>query len=148
MIVKIHIPWFASSGSRLAPVAPSMEPVRAGSTFHAALTGFSEDWVMQGASETVFLPRPEVSETQRPGPGMLARAWSLVRTKYALTATKRLRVAETVSLGEKRFVSIVCVGSREFLIGGGTASVSLLAQLSPAGEFSGTEPSNTRGDAQ
>jgi flagellar biogenesis protein FliO len=39
-----------------------------------------------------------------------------------------LRVSETVSLGDKRFVALVNVGAREFLIGGGTQSVSLLAQ--------------------
>jgi flagellar biogenesis protein FliO len=54
--------------------------------------------------------------------------------KYALAATRRLRVAETMSLGEKRFVSIVSVDGREFLIGGGTSGVSLLAQLGTASE--------------
>jgi flagellar biogenesis protein FliO len=49
--------------------------------------------------------------------------------KYALGATKRLRVAETVSLGEKRFVALVRVEDCEFLIGGGASGVSLLTQL-------------------
>jgi len=39
-----------------------------------------------------------------------------------------LRVAETVSLGEKRFVALIRVEESEFLIGGGASSVSLLAQ--------------------
>ena len=47
---------------------------------------------------------------------------------------RRLRVSETVSLGEKRFVSIVELDGQAFLIGGGTAGVSLLAELSPASE--------------
>jgi flagellar biogenesis protein FliO len=53
------------------------------------------------------------------------------------TTTKRMRVAETVSLGEKRFVSIVNVEGREFLIGGGSSGVTLLAQLSPVQQEAG-----------
>jgi flagellar biogenesis protein FliO len=83
----------------------------------------------------------------RPGPSPLLRAWSWLQTKYVQTATKRLRVAETVSLGEKRFVSIVSIEGREFLIGGGASGVTLLAQLSPTQQ----EPAsvgirNIRGD--
>jgi hypothetical protein len=148
MIVKLRIPRFASSGSSLGSTELAMEPMPMGSTFHAALTDSAEEWVMQGAPRTVFTPRPEVSDAPQPGPGVLARVWSLLRKKYVLTTTKRLRVAETVSLGEKRFVSIVCVEGREFLIGGGASGVSLLAQLTPAGEFAGVGLQSTRGDAQ
>ena len=42
---------------------------------------------------------------------------------------RRLRVSETVSLGEKRFVSIVEVDGNAFLIGGGAGSVCLLTEL-------------------
>ena len=40
-----------------------------------------------------------------------------------------LRLWRAVSLGEKRFVAIVKVEGREFLIGGGAAGMALLAQL-------------------
>jgi flagellar biogenesis protein FliO len=43
---------------------------------------------------------------------------------------RRLRVCETLSLGEKRFVAVLRVDDREYLIGGSSASVSLLAALS------------------
>jgi flagellar biogenesis protein FliO len=46
---------------------------------------------------------------------------------------RRLFIRETVALGEKRFVSIVEVDGRSFLIGGGAGSVSLLSVL-PAPE--------------
>lgn len=59
----------------------------------------------------------------------LTVAWTWLRAKYTISTTKRLRVSETISLGEKRFVAIVAVEGREFLIGGGTAGMSLLAQL-------------------
>ena len=62
----------------------------------------------------------------------LTRAWSFLHAKYKSSTTKRLHVSETISLGEKRFVAIVNVEGREFLIGGGVSGMSLLAQLGAA----------------
>jgi len=45
---------------------------------------------------------------------------------------RRLRVAETVSLGEKRFVSILQVDGEQFLVGGSSSNVVLLAKLEPS----------------
>lgn len=42
---------------------------------------------------------------------------------------KRLRVIETVSLGEKRFAAVLHVDGAQFLIGGGPNNISLLASL-------------------
>jgi hypothetical protein len=148
MIVKIRIPRFATHGLSLGSTELATEPVRGGSTFHAALTDSAEDWVMRAGSVATFTPRPEVTKTRPAGSGPLARGWSWLHRKYKLTATKRLRVTETVSLGEKRFVSIVCVEDQEFLIGGGSAGVSLLAQLTPSGSFAGMGPKGARGDAE
>ncbi len=71
--------------------------------------------------------------------GPLSTAWNLSRaiaSGWLLQPRRqrRLRVSETVSLGEKRFVSIVELDGQAFLIGGGTAGVSLLAELSPTPE--------------
>ena len=55
--------------------------------------------------------------------------------------SRRLKVCETVSLGEKRFVSIVEVDGVSLLVGGGSGSVSLLTPLqekSAALSFQGT----------
>lgn len=49
---------------------------------------------------------------------------------------KRLRVCESVSLGDKRFLAIVRVDSESFLLGGSTASVSMLAKLNDPNSFS------------
>ena len=38
-------------------------------------------------------------------------------------------MAETVSLGEKRFVAVVQVDGRHFLVAGGPTNIALLAQL-------------------
>lgn len=45
---------------------------------------------------------------------------------------KQLRVSETVALGEKRFVAVLQCEGRKFLIGGGSAGVSLLTSLDSA----------------
>ncbi len=47
-------------------------------------------------------------------------------------AEKQLRVSESLSLGEKRFVAILHVEGRKLLIGGGASGVSLLTTLEPA----------------
>ena len=73
--------------------------------------------------------RWSLSGKKRSDSNAITRAWKWMRAKYTISTTKRLRVSETISLGEKRFVAIVAVEGREFLIGGGTAGMSLLAQL-------------------
>lgn len=78
----------------------------------------------------VFIP-PSI-----PKPGAFVRAMSWINRR-TLSNTKQLRVAETVSLGEKRFVAVVHVEGRKFLIGGGASAVSLLTQL---GDESGVAP--------
>lgn len=84
------------------------------------------------------LLRSTAREQKRSDSDTLTRACIWLRAKYTISTTKRLRVSETISLGEKRFVAIVTVEGREFLIGGGTAGMSLLAQLGAgAGPVSG-----------
>jgi hypothetical protein len=153
--VKIRIPQRGARSSAEASTALAGPPLRPGSTFHAALTECAEDWVVRGNPAAAFTPRPAASvdtglkhapaqqailarqndtAVQPAAEGPVVRAWSWLQHKYKISATKRLRVAETVSLGEKRFVSIVSVEGREYLIGGGSTGVSLLAQLNPAAQ--------------
>lgn len=66
----------------------------------------------------------------------MTHAWSFLHSKYKISTTKRLRVSETISLGDKRFVAIVIVEGKEFLIGGGVAGMSLLAPLGSTAGFS------------
>ncbi len=61
--------------------------------------------------------------------GILGRIFSWCRDRVGAAATNQLRLTETVSLGEKRFVAIIHVEGRKFLIGGGTGGVNLLTQL-------------------
>jgi hypothetical protein len=68
-------------------------------------------------------------QPKRPSAGVAGQLLSWVQTKYKMSSTKRLKVAEVASLGDKRFVALVSVEGREFLIGGGASGVSLLTPL-------------------
>jgi hypothetical protein len=74
----------------------------------------------------------KVNLPRRSSAGPMSQIFSWVRSRYSLSSTKRLRVGEIASLGEKRFVALVTVEGREFLIGGGAAGVSLLTPLGSA----------------
>jgi flagellar biogenesis protein FliO len=67
----------------------------------------------------------------------LAASWNWMR-KHLISrqSRKRLRVCESVSLGEKRFVAVIEVDGAQFLVGGASSSVSTLARLEPAAGFS------------
>ena len=74
------------------------------------------------------VPKPKLPpEPVASQPNFLSRAFSWLGARTAVE--KQLRVAETLALGEKRFVAILHAEGRRYLIGGGTAGVSLLAQL-------------------
>ena len=68
--------------------------------------------------------------------GLLSRGWNWIQARRAANSTaKRLSVATSVSLGEKRFVAVIQVDGRQFLIGGGSTNVALLAQLDQKTSF-------------
>ncbi|HZP04913.1 MAG TPA: flagellar biosynthetic protein FliO [Terracidiphilus sp.] len=82
--------------------------------------------------EPVAQPAEVVEEPKKQlqplGGGLVSKAWSWLQ-KSKFSSTKQLRVAETISLGEKRFVALVDIEGQKFLIGGGASGVSLLTQL-------------------
>jgi hypothetical protein len=112
------------------------EPIVPGTSFRATLSDCVQTqmglWSPLRSILSLFRP----SEVTRKGTSTtaLARTWEWMHAKYTLSATKRLRVTDTVALGEKRFVAIVSIEGREFLIGGGTAGISLLAHLGSRSE--------------
>jgi len=71
--------------------------------------------------------------------------WSAVSHTFALLAAhlrksldrrhsaRRLRLSETLSLGEKRFLAVVQFQQQEFLVGGTGSSIALLAKLNSSG---------------
>ena len=66
---------------------------------------------------------------------LLARLVAQARKIQVRQNKKRLRVCETVPLGDKRFVAVIQVDDQQFLLGGSSTSVSLLAQLEKPTEF-------------
>jgi flagellar biogenesis protein FliO len=70
---------------------------------------------------------------------LLIRSWTTLRwigqRIKAQQAHKNLRVCESVSLGEKRFVAVVQVDEERFLIGGSSSSVALLTRLQETKTF-------------
>ncbi len=87
-------------------------------------------------SVRVVLPRVPTLRLGKIARG-LAEAWDWTRIHLvSRQPKKRLRVCETVSLGEKRFVSVIQVDGEQFLVGGAAGSVATLARLEPAQQFS------------
>ena len=73
---------------------------------------------------------PAFKSVMRPLAQQAVAAWKwLERKRTQQLAARRLHVAETVQLGEKRFVSILEVDGGQYLIGGAAGNVSLLAIL-------------------
>jgi hypothetical protein len=84
----------------------------------------------RAASQTVVAPFNWEGEAVRRS---LIGVWRWLRRHgsglLAARAVRRLRLVETLSLGEKRFVSIVKVDGEQFLLGGSASSLTLLAKL-------------------
>jgi Flagellar biosynthesis protein, FliO len=114
------LPQLSSRGS---------EPAISGDSFHAALSNCAQADQEMPMESISTVRRVEKIRWQGVCSDVLTRAWSSLQAKYKTSTTKRLHVSETISLGEKRFVAIVAVEGREFLIGGGVSGMSLLAQL-------------------
>jgi hypothetical protein len=70
-------------------------------------------------------PMPSAPEPRRSGP--ISRLFALLRGGASMP--RKLRLAETVALGEKRFVAIIDAEGCKYLIGGGTTGVALLTRL-------------------
>jgi flagellar biogenesis protein FliO len=92
---------------------------------------------IKGDASPLPVLAPEASlNTLRSHTGLLSRAWGWLHARNVTRSnTRRLRVAETVSLGEKRFVAVVQVDGRHFLLAGGPTNIALLAQLDAKDAF-------------
>jgi flagellar biogenesis protein FliO len=55
--------------------------------------------------------------------------WEWAGRTLKARKTRRLRVCETLSLGERRFLAVVEFDHQEFLVGGSGNSLELLARL-------------------
>jgi len=86
--------------------------------------------------------KPDMNDTQRSSgndraPAAVAagkwlndvRAWWRRVRRRGRRAPKRLRLCESLALGERRFVAVVEFERARFLVGGTPSSLSLLARL-------------------
>jgi len=58
-----------------------------------------------------------------------ACAWWGELLRLRKRQSRSLRVCESLSLGERRFVAVVAYGGRQFLLGGTSTSLGLLTEL-------------------
>ena len=68
--------------------------------------------------------------------GRLRRWWQTAWAMHIRKAPRRLKLCESLSLGEKRVLAVVEYDKQRFLIGGGAQSVNLLARLGESPDFS------------
>jgi flagellar biogenesis protein FliO len=59
----------------------------------------------------------------------LKNLWQWSRRAVKVRKPRRLRVCETLSLGERRFLAVIEFDREEFLVGGTGSSLELLAKL-------------------
>ena len=118
-----------------------MNPNTDGGSWTVFLRGGAAGSGSPRSSGPVAVPEISQAATERPVPPLLSAlqgAWKWIQRHGGATIltprNRRLRVSETISLGDKRFVSIVEVDGTSFLIGGGTGSVVLLTPLTPRPE--------------
>jgi hypothetical protein len=124
-----RVPSATGNGMSWMPVAP--KPQAPAVSFQASMQE-CEKSCEEAGTHVRQEARSFRLQTNRPpqvGQSALFRAWSWLQKRYVNSPAKRLRVAEVVSLGEKRFVALVNVEGREFLVGGGASGVSLMTPL-------------------
>ena len=63
------------------------------------------------------------------GAHLLKNLWQWVRSAVKPRKVRRLRVCETLSLGERRFVALIEFDRQEILVGGAGNSLEVLARL-------------------
>lgn len=114
--------WSEGEADALRRAPARTRPQARGRDYSAAQRSES---LRETQTRRVLPPRNIKMEETRPD--LLSRALSWLRGNPP--APKRLRLAETVSLGEKRFVAIIHAEGHKFLVGGGASGVVLLTDL-------------------
>jgi flagellar biogenesis protein FliO len=81
----------------------------------------------------------DLNRIEKPASLLLSRCWEWMQRALAgvrvRKVPRRLRVCESLALGEKRFVAVIEFETERFLVGGGASSVNLLARLGEALDF-------------
>jgi hypothetical protein len=118
---------FAAAERKLEAARQKLEAAQLKLEQKAAAKRDEEERVIAKRMERERLVAEKRAEKERRG-GALSRMFSWL-TGRRVAPEKQLRVTESISLGEKRFVAVLQVEGRKFLIGGGAGTVSLLTAL-------------------
>ncbi len=86
------------------------------------------------SSSTTLGPKRRAAQAVFSQGGVLGAIRSRLGMLWRARAPRHLRVAETVTLGERRILALVECGKQRFLIGGSSATVVLLARLNSDSE--------------
>jgi hypothetical protein len=134
--MKIKITLVRSSNQQ-SPRKPAPEPIARRSAPKAQLISTNFASYLKGpALEALRNQKPvrilPAKERQHPAAagGLLGRALTWLNANRS--APGRLRVLETVPLGDKRLVAVIQADGRRFLVGGGQSGVTLLTALDQA----------------
>lgn len=105
------------------------------------------------ADSSKVLPADVISVSVRSFSSVIRRGWTWItlhsREVLTRSVSRRLKVAEMLSLGEKRFVSIIQVDDEQFLLGGSSSHIVLLAKLeTKAGTLGGGTFTSFLSDAE
>lgn len=143
MTIKVRIPRLFFLSARPTPISRPAHPASEPSSFTDTLIHHADDQRINALKHQKVrrVSPPTKGSRPSPGPGLLKRIFLWLRGKYGVAAIKQLRVTETVSLGEKRFVAIIHAEGHKFLIGGGASGVCLLTQLSKLPQSADALPS-------
>jgi hypothetical protein len=137
------IPIAVSAGASLGASQPlsSAAQMPAAIPFLSTLIDRASDDSLGAVKQTTVrqVPPPKLNVIRQVGPGILRRSLSWLRKNYSPSGKKQLRVTESISLGEKRFVAIIHAEGHKFLIGGGSTGVSLLTQLGESKDSAGAQ---------
>jgi hypothetical protein len=88
------------------------------------------DEILIPEEKSIITMNQTESSTSLTRPHILSKLWLWTRSRVKIQPRKkRLKVSETVSLGEKRFIAVVQVDGSEFLVGGAPNALSVLAHL-------------------
>jgi hypothetical protein len=133
--VVVGGPLLAGSCAELAPATNAVSTTAAANKSGGKAEAARE--TAMGASKVSGISQTSRTDGKRQSlMCLLSEQWSRICGQISVRRVKkRLRVCETVSLGEKRFVAVVQVDGEEFLVGGASNSVCTLARLQRPQEF-------------
>jgi hypothetical protein len=129
--VSFREPFAINARKRTSPVLTPepMSPSSPCESFESTLRDFADARkisTLKNQQVRRILP-PENFQRKATKPGLLSSLLAKLRSQAS--AAKKLKIVDTVSLGEKRFVAIIHADGREYLVGGGSTGVQLLAKL-------------------